>query len=345
MRRILTICCIAILSMVMLTMRPAHASGTFTWSVSPDTAIPQYDNSDIRPMIVTNGSTFYQIYSDGSNVVHRWLCTTLDACTEQANGTLDSSFNHPYGDDRYWLGGGILYGSTYYSVVHIEFRYHSTSAPNFSWFRRLGIASSTDSGLHWHYLGDAITSDFSTDINDFTGAPSFQTGPGDPALYADFSHSMVYISYTTFWADVVTGARSEQTNIARCPLGSIASVSCWRKFNYGNWNQLGLGGHQTALWMGQDNASIAWDSYLGAYVAIGHSTSNISFITTATSMDTQNWQPLQGLADGNRLLWYTWLVAPNGDPFTLGNVVRVYTSDNDYGGMGTFYFTVTLALA
>ena len=339
----------AILALMALHLTPqtAHApmmthgrAASFSWSAGSPVTVPWLSDEDIRPMIVTNGPTFYILYSTGANTIKRWLCTSLDSCTAQSDGVVDSSFNHPYGDDRYWLGGGILYNGAYYAVVHVEFRYHSTSASNFHWFRRLGLATSTDQGAHWRYLGDIITSDFSTDIADFAGAPAFQTGPGDPSLFADWAHSMVYISYTTFWADVNTGARTEQTDIARCPMASITGLTCWHKWDYGNWTQPGLGGHNASIFPGEDNAAISWDSYLNAFVAIGHSTNWASYISTATSLDTQNWTPPQHFIDDSLMHgWYVFLSDENGDPFHLDQDFRVYSS----GGQPAQYVSVTLS--
>ena len=321
---------------------PAHASGSFSWSASGDTTVPSWDNMDIRPMLVTNGANFYVEYGNGISV-NRWLCTSMDTCTAQANGTLDSSFPTAQGA-KVWLGGAILNGSTYYAIAHIEFAYNSTPAPNFNWFRRIGLATSTNQGLTWHYAGDIVTSNLSTTIADYAGATDFQAGPGDVSIYADWSHGYLYVYYTTFWADQTTGARTEQTNVARCPISSIASISCWHKFYNGAWNEPGIGGHNSPVWSGEDNAAVSWDSYLNAYIAIGHSTSNVSFITTATSMDSQNWQPVQPFVASNELYWYNFVVATNADPFTLGQQFRVYSAENDYQGTQTKYFTVSLSV-
>jgi hypothetical protein len=340
--------------LALLLLFPATSSASpslqpaFTWGASAPTTVPQFNNMDARPFIVTNNATFFVMYSDGSgSTVHRWLCTSLDSCTVQATGGFDSSFTQPHGDDKYWLSGGILSGpvgsGTYYAVIHSEYHYHSTGASNFNWFRRLGLAKSTNLGLTWHYMGDILTSDMSDTIADFSGAPAFQAGPGDPSVFAAWSSGYLYVSYTTFWADVTTGARTEQTNIARCPLASIATTSCWHKWNNGAWASPGIGGHNTPLWMGEDNASISWDSYLNAFIAVGHSSSYVSFISTATSLDTQNWTAPQHFVDDSLLPgFYIWLVNTNADPFTLGSVFRVYDAANFYGGIPTTYITVTL---
>lgn len=318
---------------------------TFTWSVGNPVQVPALNNVDIRPAYVTNGADFFLFYADGSNRVKRWLCNSLDDMTPLPDGVLDGSFVKQYGDDRFWIGGAVLVNNIMYAVVHAEFRYSSTIAPNFNWFRRLGLAKSTDQGATWHYLGDIITSDFSTDINDFAGAREFQAGPGDPSIFADWSYGYVYVSYTTFWADKVTGARTEQTCIARCPFSSLPDVTMWRKWDYVGWTQPGRGGHNEAIFAGQDNVSISWSNYLNAYIAIGHSTSNVSFISSASDLSKQDWHGTQMFGFDQDLMWYNWLVDPNGDPFHLrGQTFRLYAAQNNFAGIPTQYVPVTLQL-
>lgn len=343
----------AILALIALHLTPQtvhaplrpHQAHAISWSVGTPVTVPSLDNVDVRPMLVNNGSTFLEIYADGSTNVKRWQCTSLDSCSALPDGVLDSSFNHPYGDDRYWAGPGILYNGVYYSAFHVEFHYHSTNAPNFSWMRRIDLGVSSDLGAHWHDAGTIIASDFSTDIADYPSAPAFQAGPGDMALFADWGKGFAYLSYTTFWASVTDGSRQEVTDIARCPIASITDINCWHKFDYGGWTQPGNGGHNAPIFSGEDNAAISWDSALNEYVAIGHSSSYSTFISTATSLDSENWTPPQHFISDSLLTpgFYIWLTDENGDPFHLDADIRIYEAANDWGGNQTTYVPVTFS--
>lgn len=346
---VLAISCVIVMVLaigIFLAM-PKHqqnaANGpNFTWSLGSDVTQTQLNNVDVRPAIYSAGATFWEVYSDGSNVVHRLQCTTLDACTAQANGTLDSSFGTPYGE-HYWLGGGVVNGSTWYATVHVEFAYHSTPAANFNWFRKIGIADSTNNGATWHYLGDAVFSDQSTNIHDFAAYRYFQAGPGDQYLLSDTNSGYNYLFYTTFWADQNTSERWEGTRVARSLISANLAPGSWTKWYNGSWSQPGVGGKDSDIFLNQDNAVVAWDSYLGSYVAIGHDTFGHTFIATASDLGQENWTARYTFtSDTTQLQWYNWGVdATTANPAVWGQTIRLYSSQNDFNGVSSNYKTVT----
>ncbi|HLG76948.1 MAG TPA: hypothetical protein VKX46_11080, partial [Ktedonobacteraceae bacterium] len=201
------------LSMLLLTVvvdvRPAAAAG-FTWSLGSDTATTQFNNVDINPGIFHDGSDLWMLYSDGYNW-HRWKGTTMDNLVEQSNGScgysacLDSSFNQPYGDDRYWIGGTWVDTSTsphtWYATVHVEFKYNSLNSGQgnlgYDHFRRIQLATSTDNGATWHDQGDILTSDNSYTMSDYGNY--FDFGTGDQTLYVDTTGGYFYVFYWHVW--------------------------------------------------------------------------------------------------------------------------------------------------
>ncbi len=333
---------IAIGCVLLYPSAPAYAATTFTWSVSPDVITPQYDNIDIRPAYLNDGSRFWMVFSDGGNVVHRFVGTTLDNLTEQAHGILDGSFGHRYGE-HYWLGGAYTDGHTWYATVHVEFDYHATPAATFNWFRKIGLATSTNKGLTWHYQGDIIFSAQSTNINDFANLRYFNDGPGDQSLFADWRGGYFYMYYTIAWVDKTTSERWEGTRVARCPIAQKMAPGCWTKWYDGGWSQPGIGGRDSDIFVNEDNASVFYDSFLGEYVAIGHSTANVSFIATATDLTAQDWTSPVHFTDDARMYWYNWAVdSQNYDIFTIGTTFRLYSAQDAFLGVPTKYMTVTL---
>jgi hypothetical protein len=198
--------------------------------------MPQFNKVDIRPAYLNDGSRFWMVFSDGSNVVHRFVGTTLDNLTEQTNGALDSSFGHRYGE-RYWLGGAFPDGHTWFATVHVEFDYHATPAATFNWFRKIGLATSTNKGLTWHYRGDIIFSAQSSNINDYANLRYFNDGPGDQVLFDDWRGGYFYVYYTIAWVDKTTSERWEGTRVARCPIAQKLAPGCWMKWYDGGWSQ------------------------------------------------------------------------------------------------------------
>ncbi|GCE21970.1 carbohydrate binding domain-containing protein [Dictyobacter kobayashii] len=310
----------------------AHAAN-FTWSLGSDTPFTQMNNEDLDPGVLHDGSNLWVIYSSGENIVHRLEGTTMDNLVEQSNGVLDSSFNKPYGDDRYWFGGMWSDGSTWYATVHIEFHYGSG---NFNHFRRIDMATSTDHGATWHDQGDILTSDNSYNQSDYPNG-YIDFGDGDQKLFVDTASGYFYIYYMHAWVDTTQDVRYQSMRVARCPISAKMAPGCWEKWYNNSWTQPGLGGRDSDVFTNEDSSTVFYDTYLHKYVAIGNFG---AFISTATDLNTQNWTPREAFATG-RLQWYNWPIDPTTwDRYTIGQSFRLYSASNDADGQ-TKYMTVT----
>jgi hypothetical protein len=320
---------------VTFLFNPTHHThaASISWSLGSDTIDSQLNNMDIVPATFHQGSTLWVVYSDGRNVIHRFEGTTMDNLVEQANGGLDSSFNRPNGDDRYWLGGIWTDSTTWYATVHIEFHYQT---PSFNHFRRIDLATSTDEGVTWHDQGDILTSANSYKQSDYPNG-FIDFGDGDQKLFVDTATGYFYLYYLHSWINTANNFPYEAMRVARCPISAKMAPGCWKKWYDNGWSENGLGGHDSDVFTSEDSAYVFYDTYLQQYVAIGR---DGDFISTATDLSTQNWTPRQSFAS-NRLQWYNWVVDPTSwDALTVGQSFRLYSASNDTAGQ-TKYMTVT----
>jgi hypothetical protein len=340
MRRIVgAVALVVVLASTLLGAKPAHAA-TFTWSLGSDTAVPAFNNEDVDAGIASDGTNLWMIYTGGA--YRRFKGTTMDDLVEQSTGTLDSSFNKPYGDDAYWLSGLWIDTSTspatWYTTVHVEFSYGSGGLH----FRRIGYATSTDQGATWHYDGDIVTSDQSVNWSDYSNVNYMDAGDGDQKLYIDTTNGYFYMYYYTAWFNISDGHRYETVRAARSPISSKMAAGSWHKFYQGTWNQAGLGGHDSDIFMNADSANVFYDSYLGKYVAIGQKQDfQNAFISTATDLAKQDWTTPQQFSASSRLQWYNYAVDPSTwSRNTVGQSFRLYSASSNVQGASK-YMTVT----
>jgi hypothetical protein len=331
---------------------PATRAGTFTWTAGPDVSVPLLNTEDADAGVIQDGPTLWVQTSLYPNW-YRASGTTLDNLVAQPQGTRDSSFTQPNGDDAYWTDAmWEAPNGTYYAIIHVEYDY-AVPREAFLWKRRIGVATSTNQGATWTYLGDIITPSPNR-----PGAPtptsSYQDfGCGDTYLFVDRTGGYFYLYYMTAWVNSATGTRSNQVmSVARCAISSLMAPSSWYKWSGGTWTQPGIGGLEDpvfagtgyvagAIFSGTDMSVVHFNTYLNEYVAIGHDTSNACWISTCTNITTQNWQPAN-YTFPQRLYWYNWPVDPvTNNPFEIGQTFRLYSSQADTSGVPTKYFTVT----
>lgn len=333
------------------TVAPAPASAatngggrlppTPLWSLGADVALPQYNDIDIEPGILNVNGTIWMIYSDGGNTWRRFAGPTLDTLVQLPPAQRDASFNQPYGDDRYWISGLWSDGATWYATVHIEFHYHSVPNASFNWFRRIGLATSTDQGATWHYAGDIITGPHSVNIADYPG-DKYDWGDGDQKFFVDAIGGYFYIYYETGWIWKATGAREQFIDVARCPLAAKLAPGCWTKWYQGAWSQPGLGGLDSAVFVHVNSVAVVYSTALRAFVALGNGP---GFISVATNLTAQDWSPPAPFASDAQLEWYEWPVDPaTGDRMTVGGTFRLYLAQSGVG-VDTRYLTVVLRSA
>lgn len=309
-----------------------------TWQLGADTEALIFDDEDVDTGIIREGDSLWVIYSNGANQVRRFRGPDIDHLNTLPDGQLDPSFSQPHGDDRYWLSGLWSDGSTWYATVHVEFNYNSIPV-GFNWFRRIGLATSTDQGANWHYVGDIITSPNPTDIGGYPGA-YYDFGDGDQKLFVDYAGGYFYVYFMTAWVYKATGVRTETMRVARCPIDAKMAPGAWRKWYQDSWSQPGLGGFDSDVFPDEDSSTVFYSTYLRRYVAVGNYG---SFLALATDLNTQNWTPRVSFAPG-RLIWYNWAFDPATDSkMTVGQNFRIYSADAgaESGLAPTKYMSVT----
>lgn len=312
---------------------PVFAASTFWKAESQSVPAELFNNADNDVGIVKNGSDLWvQMagFPDGASdpVWLRYKGTTVDTLTRQADGILDSSFNRPNGDDRYW-SSGIWQDSngTWYTPVHVEYAYYAfnsqgqTTYPH--WKRRIGLATSNDQGAHWHYQADILT--YNPNQPGKPDPSDYNFGDGDLRLFVDSATGYFYIYYATGWTNPTsTDIQGGYVAVARSPISAHMAPGSWTKWYLGSWSQPGLQGSDSEVFPGATSSlTIQYSTYLNKYVMIDDGR-----ITTATDLGLQDWVA----PDTTFLstLWYNWTVDQNTqNKYQIGQAFRLYTSQND----------------
>lgn len=317
----------------------------FTWVAGSDVAVPLLNSQDADAGVVQNGPNL-DIQTALEFDWSRYRGTTLDNLVKLAPAQRDASFTQLNGD-IYWTNG--IWQDTdgkRYAIVHVEYNYVLPKTP-FLWKRRIGLATSSDQGANWHYEGDILTTNPARPGNpgDSTGTPlDFQDfGCGDTYLCIDRRAGYFYVYYMTAWVYTSTGWRTAQAmNVARCPISAKMAPGQWTKWRDNAWTSPGLGGIETGVFNATDAAVVHFNTYLNAFVAIGHDSDSRSWISTATSLAAQNWQP-RDYTFPQRLYWYNWPIDPvTHDRYEIGQTLRLYSAQANVGNVATKYFTLTL---
>lgn len=324
---------------------------------------PWLDDTDSTPAIIAEGGEYYAIVSDGSNVWHRWAGTSLDAMTEQGIANYASLTAHDEGtpndgipDDKDWMTDiwADPQTGTWYGFVHVEYDYTYTSAgAAIGHTRRVVLASSTDKGATWTWVGDILTPGPVP-----AGAPSgaVDFGDGDQRLVVDSSNQYLYLYYTTGYylpsQTMATGNPVTWISVARCPMADITSPGCWTKWS-GSFSPgtPGVGGADVAaaaspLPSGLTGASslpaFTYDSATGEFTAIGNGA-----ISVADDLATQDWAAPAAVTGtlATATCWYLWTVDPDtGSRYSAGQTVDLYGGGGGCGSV-TRYQPVTLGSA
>ena len=151
-----------------------------------------------------------------------------------------------------WINGVVRSAGQVFALVHQEY---GCDYANSQTHKSMGLAASTDDGLHWTDLGTIISGTTAPK----TGAT---TGEGD-CTWVDGhdGYRYAYCLRLTDWQTVVARARVES------PV-----PGAWRKFNEGLWNEPGLGGDATAIgFFGMGSA------YIGPFDRVALVVNDLSF--------------------------------------------------------------------
>lgn len=311
-----------------------------SWTAGPDVPAPLFNNEDADAGVVQDGTTL-RVQTSLWPHWRRFAGPDLDHLHVLPEALRDASFNQPNGDDAYWTQGMWKDASgKYCAVIHIEYHYHVPRRA-FLWRRRIGLATSSDQGAHWHYEGDILTTNPARTGSPRAGLVDF--GCGDTYLFVDRPHGFFYLYYMTAWVDGRSGERSAQAmSVARSPVSARMAPGSWVKWSGGQWNEPGLGGAEAPVFEGADSAVVHYNTYLKAYLALGRNSDGTAWITTCPSLESEEWQPRYRQFP-QRLYWYNWPIDPlTRDRYEIGQSFRVYSSQANVDGVGSKYFDLTL---
>jgi len=255
------------------------------------------------------------------------------------------SSNYPsYG----YMGGGPVFqvpaGMT--GAGNLLVTYHA-ELPNDALYAALGLASSSDNGLHWTDLGEIIRLNQSYAV----GLDGFEIGDGPLVLSPDGKYFYLYfpdwIPNGTLHSTVNNVSTTTNVSVARAPVASVLDAAFgsshphavpFEKFYQGNWHvQPAIGGASTDLVPGsgfQGYIDIHFNSAIQRYVMI---ISNDTAFGYAESVDALHWTLPTLLGSFGPIAAYPTAVGVGDDPHILGNNFYVYftylPSDGWAGGL------------
>ena len=227
-----------------------------------------------------------------------------------------------------YIGGGPVYvvpqgqvgAGNWLLVYHAEY--------NDPAYFMLGMAVSSDKGLHWIDLGEVIR--FNQPFSyQGTGAPG---AIGDPPLVISPDGKYFYI----YFQDWLTSGVFTNISVARAPISGVLEAAFnhnphyaapFKKYYQGAWDQSGIGGASTDLaptarYSGGLN--VYYSSYLQRYVMLNSDSQNYSYVE---SPDGLHWTTpifLGMLGHVPDVAGYTTAVGLGDDPSILGKEFYVY---------------------
>jgi hypothetical protein len=327
----------------------------FAW---PDTPMGVLKRSDGYEFFASDGGTHSRQLWQGE-----WVGSNKSGSVVTTVGTLDNplgtgdpqdvsispnpdpSVNPNYPSYGY-MGGGPVYqvptGMT--GAGNLLVVYHA-ELPNDALYAALGLAESTDNGLHWTDLGEIIRLNQAYAV----GLDGFEIGDGPLTLSPDGKYFYLYFPDWTANGTLHTSAAaglSTTTNVsvARAPVASVLEAAFgssrphtvpFEKFYLGNWDlQPAIGGASTDLnpkSAYQGYLDIHYDSALQRYLMI---ISNDTAFAFAESIDGLHWTVPTPLGDFGPIAAYPTAVGLGDDPHILGRSFYVYFTHLPTDGSG-----------
>jgi hypothetical protein len=244
------------------------------------------------------GNDFWVIYHNGYHPqVLRYKGTNIEDAVRQPDGTASFPIRSGY------MLGGMWYDAstqTLYAPLHGEMVAASTGVR-----REVHLASSTDLGLTWKYLGAIITSPDELGIKHPETEQSglyWDGGDGDQQLYIDTKGGYAYL-YTNhyYWPKLGSPAKPfMERRVARCSLDDKLAPGKWKKWYDGDWSEPGIGGKGSPV-----NAyAVTYNTYLKKYVALNFGSS----ISVCSDLADQDWSPSYAIGSYwcNNGQWAIW---------------------------------------
>jgi hypothetical protein len=247
-----------------------------------------------------------------------------------------------------YMGGGPVYqvpaGMT--GAGNLLVTYHA-ELPDDALYAALGLAASSDNGLHWTDLGEIIRLNQGYEV----GLDGFEIGDGPLVLSPDGKYFYLYFpdwnANGTLHTTTPTGvSTTTHVSVARALAASVLDAAFgsarphavpFEKFYQGNWHlQPGIGGGSTDLTPNSSSQEEGYldihdDSALQRYVLI---ISNDTTFYYAESIDGLTWTPPISLGTFGPIAAYPTAVGLGDDPHTLGKSFYVYFTHLPTDGAG-----------
>jgi hypothetical protein len=328
---------------------------TFDW---PDTPVGIIKTDNGYEFLGSDGGAHFRQMWEGhwvgnnkSGSVVRTLGTldnplgSADPLDVSVSPNTDPSVNTNYPSYGY-MGGGPVYqipaGMT--GAGSLLVTYHA-ELPNDALYAALGLAASSDNGLHWTDLGEIIRLNQAYAV----GLDGFEIGDGPLVLSPDGKYFYLYfpdwIANGTLHATGAAGvSTTTNVSVARALVASVLDAAFgsgrphtvpFEKFYQGNWHlQPGIGGASTDLNPNspyQGYLDIHYNSASQRYVMI---ISNDTAFAYAESVDALHWTLPVSLGEFGPIAAYPTAVGLGDDPHILGKSFYVYFTHLPTDGTG-----------
>jgi hypothetical protein len=241
-----------------------------------------------------------------------------------------------------YMGGGPVYQvpAGMIGAGNLLVTYHA-ELPNDALYAALGLAASTDNGLHWTDLGEIIRLNQAYEV----GLDGWEIGDGPLVLSPDGKY--FYLYFPDWMADGTLHANTTtNVSVARALVSSVLEAAfgsksphtvAFEKFYKGSWDlQPGIGGASTNL-LPKSSAQergyidIHFSSALQRYVMI---ISNDTTFYYAESIDALTWTTPTLLGTFGPIAAYPTAIGLGDDPHILGKSYYVYFTHLPTDGTG-----------
>ena len=243
-----------------------------------------------------------------------------------------SSYGYMGGGPVYQVPAGMTGAGNLLATYHAEL-------PNDALYAALGLAASTDNGLHWTDLGEIIRLNQAYAV----GLDLWEIGDGPLVLSPDGKY--FYLYFPDWIANGTPHAKSTtNVSVARAPVASVLNAAfgsarphtvAFEKFYEGSWHlQPGIGGASTDL-----NPRSAYRGYLDIhynralqrYVLIISDDTDFAY---SESIDGLTWTIPTLLGTFGPIAAYPTAVGFGDDPQVLGKSFYVYFTHLPTDGTG-----------
>jgi hypothetical protein len=235
---------------------------------------------------------------------------------------------HPHSGCYTYIGGGPVYqvppgrvgAGNWLLVYHAEY-----NNPN---YYQLGLAISSDKGLHWTDIGEVIR--FNMPFS-YQGSPA-SAAIGDPPLVTSPDGKYFYL----YFQDWLINGVYTNTSVARAPIdevlrdafgGGAHFAAPFKKYYRGAWDQPGIGGASTDLipeahYGGGNN--VAYNTYIHRYMMFDSDSQNYSYAESPDGLHWTNTVFLGMLGYVPDVAGYSGPIGLGDDPGLLGKDFYVY---------------------